>query len=71
MCNVLMVSGAVVDVVANQESRNFPTLVYIFHKNRVFDVLKMCHVIVLDLVSYDYAYPTPRPHVVSGVDQTL
>ena len=64
MCNILLVVSAVVSVVANQESWVCLKYMCILHSHRSFGISHMCHVLVLDPISYANAYSTPRDHVV-------
>ena len=46
----------VVVVVIKQEYRVCLTYTYIHNMHRVFVILRICHVIVLDKITYDHAY---------------
>ena len=63
MCTLEIVVSTVVDVLAHLDFRVFLTYKYIQNQNRVFDVLHICHILVLYLITYDNYYSTPAIYV--------
>ena len=60
---MLLVVGAVVDMVANHETEVCLTYTYIQRMNMVFVVLHIVHSLVLEQITYDSAYLTLQNHV--------